>query len=553
MLHAIILMHLIFCIYFLHVLNRIDYEKILSSCVDSNGRCDWPEKESETMVLNKLYHMIQSHDTLGNRVYNLIVQSINKTPESKICEYVISKLEKSNVEANTLEQLTNVIPKCIIAGKLIYAKHIVKFEAIKSIVQELEAENIKDEVVPTITTSKFSFNKLTNDVVSVVKNYCTITDLLRLSYLNRFWYAKIMKPILATKCESFQTFKLTSSKSRNYDNLYSSQWILTNLKTLHIHVSEDTLEKYSIPKFKQKTIQYLDSYKFHCIDYLPILKALQIRGDDTPISDTCGRSWLIQKEKQKCPLIFTVINFIYLYRGLFIPRSKSLLFESCKLTHETITHFIRNQETEWVGIQNCWVVGPYSYSKASPIADILKYKPNKKLNFFYSSAWNKLHLLLNSDSLYDKYVSDFQLVADYTDINKNTGKVLSLLANVQNYNEPKSVKMLFQYDGPVWDRKDRWIIDFEQLDAFVWGFIQDYFESIAADANIKSFVIGLIRTCGKYKTGVCFDLKQIKNADEQNKYFVAWNNVLYIAERHESADKWENEFHKIEQSIPTNF
>ena len=138
------------------------------SCVDNNARGDWDE--SETIVLSKLHRMIQSHDSLANRVYNLILQSITKTPESKICEYVISKLDKYNVQANTLEQLANVIPKRKIAGILIYAKQMVKFKTIKDIVQELETANIKDELVPTITTSKLSLTKLPNDVVSIVND-----------------------------------------------------------------------------------------------------------------------------------------------------------------------------------------------------------------------------------------------------------------------------------------------------------------------------------------------------------------------------------------------
>ena len=316
----------------------------------------WTDREPEIVIRNQLFRMINDNQTAGIRVYNIIIESIDKTELSELCYWVKKSLKIWNSNINTFGQLTNMVSKHIIAQAQIYVKHIVTIDTIKSIVRTLEEENVTDNTEPVISKSKKCLDNINQDVLSVLVNYLPIIDLLRLCYVSRLWHSNIMNSTLITQYQACKTLTLTSKASRNYCDAYSSQWPYHDLKVLHIFASEDELEESDVPKFTQQSIQYLDSAVFHCANALPHLRAVRIWGNDGPISLAGGQSWLKQNDRESA-LILTVIIWIYLYEGLFIPNTKSILFEGCVLNNDVIKRFILNKETVWIGIQDCDLIG----------------------------------------------------------------------------------------------------------------------------------------------------------------------------------------------------
>ena len=536
--------------------HRINSEETLQSCVKWNDVTSWNDREPGIVVRNQLSRMINDDQTVGIRVYDIIIKSIDQTKLSELCNWVKKSLKIWNSNINTFDQLTNIVSKHIIAQSQIYVKHIVTIDTIKSIVETLEEENVTDNSEPVISQSPKSLDNINKDVLSLLVNYLPIIDLLRVCYVNRLWYLNIMNSTLMSRYKACKTLKLTSKASRDYCIAYSSQWPYHDLKVLHIFASEDQLEESDVPKFTQQSIQYLDSPVFHCANALPHLRAIRIWGNDGPISLAGGQSWLKQNDRES-PLILTVIVWIYLYEGLFIPNTKSILFEGCVLNNDVIKRFICNKETVWIGIQDCELIGSLEpwirrHYTPTPTAEINKCQPNIKLNYIYSCDWNKIYSLLKTDSIYDKYVCDFQMICHYLQINADTIKVFQTLATVTNCNKPKSIRILFQFNGKTWNPKSktRLFMDFNQMDACIWGFILEYYESIRGDANIDKFEIGLIRIDGDYKTGDLFDLKKFKDSKDEVAHYRAWNEILYIKEEHNSPTNWEKAREEIVQSIP---
>ena len=424
--------------------------------------------------------MIKHDETLGNHVYDLIIQSIQESQMSELCKWTKRALNIYNSDINTFDKLTNKVSKHTIAKCLIYVKHIVTIEIIKNIIQTLKEANIEDNSEFVISKSRKSLDKINYNIFCLIATYLPVVDLLNVCYINRIWHSNIQDCRLISKCKPFKCLRLTSKIVSNYRIAFSSQWAYTDLKELHISIDEDALNETSVPEFKQDTIQYLDACKFCYPKALPHLKALRIWGTHRPVSKPCEKSWVIQNDS-KSPLILTCITCIHLYEGLWIPNCKRVLFDSCVLNNDVMANFICNKYTKWICIQDCELIGPLAESATpSPTADINKYHPNIKLIYSYTGNWKEIYKLLTSNSMYDKYVSHFYVIAHYSSLNADLQQLLPVLSNVTNSNEPKKIKMLFEHEGKTLEPEGRKIKFFspQEKDAFLWGFIVEQYKNI---------------------------------------------------------------------------
>ena len=76
-------------------------------------------------------------------------------------------------------------------------------------------------------------------------------------------------------------------------------------------------------------------------------------------------------------------------------------------------------------------------------------------------------------------------------------------------------------------------------------------DNVRNNANIDKLVFGMKRINERWETGVCFDIKKLKNLKEESKYYGLWNDVLYVNDGTAlSTQEWNAEYSQIEESIP---
>ena len=537
----------------LNTLHRLDYESKLLSFVDFKARCDWPVDEPDTIVVNKVYRLMDKDANFSNHVYDYMMKNI-KHEEQDICNWIIDQLKLEDINVNKLQDLVNVSSKKAIASLLLFNRYYIDINVIRDILAELTTEQLNQDDAPLMNSKKFSFDRVMyKGVLQVFGNFCSFGDLLRISITNRLWHQNIMSKDFASQCQTFRTFKIGYNNVKYWYYKLSSQWYLTNLQVLHMNVSQDQLDEEDFPKLKQQTIQYLAADKFHFEDFLPNLKSLKIscRDNRDPMSLECNDKWQLQ-EQQTEALKFVVVEHLYVDYTEYIPKTNALLFENCNIVNGVLYYYIVSNVSKWVGVQRCYLLPkPRNYIRPSKPDDISKITPQVTLTFVYSEYWSRILFLLSSNSIYDKYILKLIIVMNYHDIKPSFINLLKFLIKVTNPNKPKSVSVLVHFNGNVVPQSD--IIDYgySSRDLMFWNFLQSKHAEIQNNANISKFFIGILRDWYDgfdFKTGDAFDLKTITK-EQRVRHYQNWQDIMYKNDTPKSTVAWYNEFNQIEQSI----
>ena len=533
----------------LNSLHRFNYESKLRSFVDSKLGCEWSEKQPDSIVLNQLYRLMK-FDKLSDKIYDHIIANIPHT-EKEICDWIVKKLKLTITTATTLQDLLNVSSKRSIGRVLLYNRTYVDIGVIRRFWEDLTQEELAQDEAPMMNAKKLSFDRaMYQAIFQVVSTYCTIGDMLRITATSRLWHENIMNKSFISQCEAFRTFKLGYHALDYWYYQTSSQWYLTNLQILHINVSKKQIADEEFPKFKHKTIQYLASNKFHLQHCLPHLKSLKISGHDNtePMHWDCDREWQLQKQNDK-PLNFVVVESLYANFYSFIPNSYAILFDNCNISNNVINYYLENNVTKWFGLQKCYLLRkPRKYIEPSSAADIMKYTPQISLILIYTEYFSRIQYFLSSNSIYDKYILNVQMVVGYYQINSFLIELLTFFTKIKNMNEPKSIVCLFHLHREVVSRDEANNEAFHVRDFHLWDWIKEYREPIQKNACIKKFVIGILRDWGDYKTADCFDINTT-SAKEIIHHCGMWAHVLYNIGKPLSTVSWQNEFNQIHQSF----
>ena len=493
--------------------------------VDWEAPSEWTD-ESETMVLNRLFRILQSgDDTLADHICTMILNAMDDN------DWIEFKLDND-------EKLDDWSRREL-ASALIYARKHVKLDTISDIIETLKQNKITDKTFFKISKKRVCMDRsLYKHLLLVVASFSDVPDLLRFSCVSRHWHSMIMNKEFGKSCLPWKTQTVSTYTTKNHCQYYSSKWYFSNVKVLNVSATSKELKKSKFPEFDCKTMQYLNSSTFHCKNYPPELKAVQYQGDDETLTNYDYDNWNI-REKQKTPLKLIVFKSTI---GCVddIGSSEAVLFHCSRVTSKHLA-MIGDSVTKWICYQHCALE---IYADDAPeIADttVSNYHPTTQLNIIRSGCDITF---LGNGSLYDKHVSHLKMVMDHKRINEYLGLTLSLLANVTNVTKPKSIVLLFHYDDSgKYGSKEQCC----ERDSYLFSWTLDNAAKIASNPNIAEFVVGILYTRGwdNTKSGHLTDLK----TEKQHILYKYWNMVLYCDEFF-SPDPWEEEFAKIESSMP---
>ena len=477
------------------------------------------------------------------KVYNIFIKSLGKDTRH-VCQSLQHKFHISQTYVLTLSDLVKIHGKRAIIEYLIYNRKYINIDLIRDCISQLStSQHNKDYKQISQNRKKW----LNSDVFKVITSYLTIGDLLRFAIINRLWHHNIMNKSFVSNARIFRSFTLTLQALRNW-SMFSSRWYLNNLHVLHIDVDNDQLKDTHLPKFEQKTIQYLDTNSFYCTKPLYKLNALKIWGNNKYMSSQCINKWQLQKQHTTA-IQFIVLTNLYINSYSFIPCNKCILFDKTHLDMSVLKYFISNNHTKWIGIQQGHIFdNPNEWQPECTGANIMQHTPNTKLNLLYTGTWAQIQWLLKCNSLYDKYISHLNIVMHYKLIDKNMTATLTSVTKITNCNQPKSIAILLHHQGPIMTPAIAISTGCVERDEIVWNWIKYFAPRIQRNANITEFVIGLMRTDGQLKQSVCFDLKKI-SFRQQLKQEINWNDILYFHETDMNSNCWIKQFNKICNSI----
>ena len=385
-------------------------------------------------------------------------------------------------------------------------------------------------------------------------NFCNLDMLSKMSYLSRYWSEQTAEH---RSPYAYKRLILNNQKINEYNLNTSSQWHFTDLKYLNIRTWNYKLESSKFPKFQQQTVQYLNSNSFHFESYLPNLRALVVWGwdDRTPLDDEVIKQWKLQKSKQIHPIKLTVITLLYLghYYNDFIPKSKSILFTNSNVTGKLLTDYLSDTSTMWIGMETYQyggIIKPfYNDNTAASDAEINKVMPTKHFNLAYCYEWDYLTRVFKSGACFDKNVSVLRVLFRQYDMGYDIRNFLQCIIDVKNCNKPKEIVLLCHHEGPLINELKR--APFEERDNYLFGFVVDNFDNIKNNVNISRFVLGIMRTHKKFKSGHCFDLKKLPSNADHISHYCKWCKILYLEENVQVSGDWECEYQQFMDSIDT--
>ena len=540
---------------------RLKYDRKLWNCIDWSLKTTWPHKTPDYIAQNKLYRITQNDQKVATRVYNKFKTELAER-EGEVCDFIAQYVGNTNGHIEKFDTLNIDIPARTIVSVLIYDTEFIDNTIIRGIVQDLEDDKIEDSTVIGITSENpYSFESaIYLGVLTNLIDFCSVDTLSKMSYLSRYWSEQIAQYPFQIP---YQTLHLTKFSVNEY-NPKSSMWHFTDLKFLCVHVWSYDLLAAKFPKFKQDTIQYLNSNIFHFDKPLPNLRALLIWGydDRRPLDEDRIKDWKVQQEHQNQPIKFTVIRYLYMGHHFndFIPPSRSILFEKCLVTGQLITDYLCNNDTLWIGIStniHGGYIKPFCNDRPVSAAEINKHTPRKHLLLLYCYRWDILTHVLECGSPYDKNVSRLSILYQHEHIDHTIKDFLTCISDVKNCNKTKEIVMLCHYDGDLsHTKKQLEINEFFSRDGFIFSWIMDNFDKIKNNHNISKFVFGVIRTYTDnktqqdYKSAHTFDLKKLKSVQDEPAQWCKWNHVLYWDDGPQPADDWEEEYEQFIHSIP---
>ena len=497
--------------------------------------------------------MINHSDEAAEAIYPMLLNH-NLQSESEACQFILRKLDISNIHDYSFAALQPSIPARVCVGILIYQPNFINNVSIHQMIIHLELINHAHLPLYNLNDHEpFSFDKTyCNHLLLHLGQFCLGGELLKLAATNRYWYDQIQIVTFVDKLQSFKIFKLNGAEQK-YIHGISSQWHMNDTKIMVLDAYDEWIENCNFPKFTQTSIQYLDSNSFHFDQPLPLLRALQIWGCGERICYANRQKWKLQQQLDS-PMIFTVVNDVNIDDHSFIPPSKQLLLHKCRLNYDTMEEYITSSDTMWIGIQQCDIVLPFGYGITATEEEINLVTPNKKLNIIYTGYFSSLELCLDNDSLYDKHVSHLRILFPHGFLDGYIDQFLSCVADVKNCNKPKEIVILFEYNGGLQHvTNEEKLEEFQRKDSFLFEWILGHLNYVQQNDNISKFVIGILRS-DKEKNwvgGHTFDLKKIGNLGSEIDHYVIWNDIMYAANTDDSPATWQEECDQMTQSILT--
>ena len=361
-------------------------------------------------------------------------------------------------------------------------------------------------------------------------NYCSMGTVLRLGCLNRDWFKQIMNAQFLHVIKSMTKFKIDSQLLEKYEKWFSSTWLLSGVQEIEIDTDYEDIFNSEFPFIDFINIQLFKGNILHVDKFNNLLKILHVCNQKNHSSACLAAYETLQSEQHL--LDFLIISDDDNRQVPQYPYTQKLLYSRCVVECEHLVAALKNSTVQWVGLQDCHTdFGYFLFDGALNGTQYTAPEKQQQTTFVSidSGDWFIYELIFKVAHVYEDYISNVFVKNNYNLVNRTMHGFLDTLIDVNNCDIPKSIVLMFEYDGTIYIPNEKEEPNHGGPEEVIFSWCLRNREAVWYNTQIKSMIFMIVVDEAQNKTQ-CFDLKQKFDKKELTKEYFLWGRCVYQQE-----------------------